>query len=473
MVSTNVPLDHWSYRAVEKLADYGLIDSAMLTVKPVSRVEMARHIGQAMVGLKREDDPPQVLLSIVEKLKQEFKAELIQMGLLDGWHGDSFIKPVEDPYLRYVYADSRPDLENVRGDVYRRGSNVRLGFASRARLSRHAAVYVHPEYVDSAPEGDSDVELVEAYAKGALGPYELQVGKDSLWWGPGRHGSILMSNNAQPLGMVKIATSEPTPLPWIFKPFGLCKFTWFVAELERNRDIPEAKLTGLRINVKPSPRLELGISRVAMFNGKGQPGVGIWDYLKIFLPSSEQEETNQLAGFDASYRLSVGRYLPMRSVKGYMDFAGEDEASFMPAKWGGLWGVQLNDLFKTGRTDLRIEYADNHVSGSPNVFYNHSLYTSGYTYEGRVMGHHMGTDSRDVFVQLSHYLTDDMIVDIAFDRQTHRLSADTQRERDILECDLTVFPCLNWRIRTGYRFEDAAEGQADNHVFHFQLIREF
>ena len=144
----------------------------------------------------------------------------------------------------------------------------------------------------------------------------------------------------------------------------------------------------------------------------------------------------------------------------------------MPAKWGGLWGVQLNDLFKTGRTDLRIEYADNHVSGSPNVFYNHSLYTSGYTYEGRVMGHHMGTDSRDVFVQLSHYLTDDMIVDIAFDRQTHRLSADTQRERDILECDLTVFPCLNWRIRTGYRFEDAAEGQDDNHVFHFQLIRE-
>ena len=88
MVSTNVPLDHWSYRAVEKLADYGLIDSAMFTVKPVSRVEMARHIGQAMVGLKREDDPPQVLLSIVEKLKQEFKAELIQMGLLDGWHGD-------------------------------------------------------------------------------------------------------------------------------------------------------------------------------------------------------------------------------------------------------------------------------------------------------------------------------------------------------------------------------------------------
>jgi len=37
-VSTNVPLDHWSYGAIEKLADYGLIDSAMPGTKPFSRI---------------------------------------------------------------------------------------------------------------------------------------------------------------------------------------------------------------------------------------------------------------------------------------------------------------------------------------------------------------------------------------------------------------------------------------------------
>ena len=53
LVSTNVPLDHWSYDAVDKLANYALIDSAMLTTRPISRIEMARHIGQAMHRLKQ------------------------------------------------------------------------------------------------------------------------------------------------------------------------------------------------------------------------------------------------------------------------------------------------------------------------------------------------------------------------------------------------------------------------------------
>ena len=98
----------------------------------------------------------------------------------------------------------------------------------------------------------------------------------------------------------------------------------------------------------------------------------------------------------------------------------------MPSKWGELLGVQLNDILKTGRTDLRIEYANDHVSGFDDLFYTHSVYTSGYTYEGRIIGHHMGTNSSDLFVQLSHYLTEDMILDLAFDRQTSDLRTDEE-----------------------------------------------
>jgi hypothetical protein len=47
-VSTNVPLDHWSYGAVDKLIGHGLIDSAMMATRPVSRLEMARHIAEAV-----------------------------------------------------------------------------------------------------------------------------------------------------------------------------------------------------------------------------------------------------------------------------------------------------------------------------------------------------------------------------------------------------------------------------------------
>ncbi len=479
LVSTNVPLDHWSYDAVDKLANYGLIDSAMLTTKPISRVEMARHVAQAMLSSGRLDQQPEVLASIIERLKKEFRGELIQIGILDGSYGGSSVKPIEDPYLKYLYGQNKPELENRRGDVFERGSNYRFGFAARGNVSDFAAFYLHPEYSGASSGSDGGVDLIEGYGKIMAGPLEVEVGKDSLWWGPGYRGSILMSNNAQPFTMIKVTTPQPVQLPWPFRGLGPFRAEWFLTELEEDRYIPNAKLSGIRLNSKPHPLLEFGLSRVVMFGGRGVPEVGVLDYAKTFFAMSEQAENNQLAGFDMSVLipladLRLGRRLPLRSIKFYVDAAGEDEAGRLPANWGVLYGLQLNDLFKTGRTDLRVEYANNHVNGKPNVFYTHSAYTSGYTHEGRVIGHHMGTDSRDVFVQLSHYICDDVIVNLAYDRQTHDLSAATHPVVNILECDLTFFRWPHWQIKAGYRYEDTDEQDDDgNHIFQLQVIRRF
>lgn len=478
IVSTNVPLDHWSYAAVDKLADYGLIESSMLTIRPLSRIEMARHVGQAMLALEHMDDAPEIITSIVNRLKDEYEAELIFIRLVDGTHQESFVKPLEDPYVRYLYADRTPDLENIQGDEFQRKSNVRGGFATRGALWDWFGFYLHPEYADSS-QIDGDVDLIEGYGKVMVGPIEVEAGKDSLWWGPARGGSILMSNNAEPFTMVKLSNPQPIQLPWIFRILGPVKGQWFFTELEEDRDIPEAKFSGIRLNIKPHPAVELGVSRVAMFGGHGVPRVDLGDYAKMFVARSEEDENNQLAGVDASVllpmnRLPLGEMLPLRSVKFYADAAGEDEAGGLPSEWGILGGVSLNDLFKTGRTDLRIEYTDNHDAEKANVFYTHSLYTSGYTYKGRVIGHHMGTDSRDVFVQLSHYLTNSLVLDLIYNRKTHDLSSQTNPTTDIYECDLTILGAGNWRAVTGYRYEKWEDADMDdNHVFQLQWIRRF
>jgi len=478
LVSTNVPLDHWSYAAVDKLADYGLIESSMLTIRPISRVEMARHVGQAMLTIAQREDTPPILVSIVNRLKKEYEPELMLMGLLDGWHSESFVKPVDDLYVRYLYADRTPDLENMRGDEFQRKSNYRTGLATRGTLGNLFAFYLHPEYADSS-QIDGDVDLVEAYGKAMVGPLEVEAGKDSLWWGPARGGSILMSNNTQPFTLVKVTNPQPIQLPWIFRTIGPVKAQWFLTELEENRTIPEAKLSGIRLNAKPHPLVELGASRVVMFGGRGVPRVDLYDYAKMFVATDEQAENNQLAGFDASLLLPMDRFpfgksLPLRSVKFYGDAAGEDEAGNLPSNWGLLGGLSFNDLFKTGRTDLRVEYADNHVGGKPDVFYNHSVYRSGYTYESRIIGHFMGTDSRDVFVRLSHYLSDSLILDLTYDRQTHNLSGQTHPEVHIYECSLTFFASDNWRVGADYRYENGEGPDAqDNHVFQLQFVRRF
>ena len=72
-----------------------------------------------------------------------------------------------------------------------------------------------------------------------LGRCEIEAGKDSMWWGPGYHGSILMSNNAEPFKMLKLSTPSPVSLPWIFKALGPFKVVWFLTQLEDDRPVPE------------------------------------------------------------------------------------------------------------------------------------------------------------------------------------------------------------------------------------------
>ncbi len=471
-VSTNVPLGHWSYDAVEKLANYGLIDSAMLTIKPLSRLEMARHVGRAQDALEQMKDPPEILTAIVERLTREYKAELVELGVLDGSHSESSLKPVEDPYAKYLYADRKPDLENQRGDVFQSGSNARAGFASRGTLSDAFAFYLHPQYA-GAPEGDNKVDLIEGYGKVGLGSWELEAGRDSLWWGPGSHGAIIMSDNARPLDMIKISNPQPILLPWIFRALGPIKAEWFLARLEADRDFPHTDLTGLRISIKPHPSVELGVSRVVQFGGHGAARPGFSDYFLTFLPRHNDEQTNQIAGFDASVLVPLPDNGLLRTIKLYVDAAGEDEANYFPSKWGDLLGVQFNDIFKTGRTDFRVEYADDIVPDSFDVFYTHSVYTSGYTYDSRVIGHFMGTQSRDLFLQVSHYLTSDLIVNVSYDRTMHWLG-DGAHAGNIYEVGVTYFPSQNWQVQGGYRFEQwASRDGGNNHIFELGLIRKF
>jgi len=472
-VSTNVPLEHWSYEAVDKLIGQGLIDSAMMTTRPVSRLEMARHIAEAIEKAQQLNEKNKIILSILDRLKEEFKNELTTTGAFDGVPVDTFIKPIEDPYFRFVYGDKKPNLENQRGDVFDKHSNYRFGFASRMKFFDTVAFYLHPEYAYSSPDPD-DIDLIEAYGKVALGSLEIEVGKDSLWWGPGYHGSMLMSNNTETFKMIKISNPHPTELPWIFRSLGPCKTVWFLTELEKDRFIPEAKLTGLRLNFKPHPAFEFGLSKAIMFGGLGKSSVSLKDYFDMWWPQSEHPENNQLAGFDVSVLLPLDDKIPAKSVKLYTDFIGEDEAGKLPAKWGRLFGVKLNDIFRTGRTDLRMEYANNHVSGAPDVFYAHGVYGSGYTHKGRVIGHHMGTDAQDVSIRLTHYLTEDIILGLEYDREKG-LSSTHSQTIDQFGLDLMFFTSKNWQLRTGYRYENAKNSadRPDNHVLHLQLVCNF
>ncbi len=482
-VSTNVPLNHFAYADIEKLADYGFITSAMLTTRPITRLEMARLIEQAHYQFEAQNEKNPILLAVLKRLEDEFQAELEKLAIGSRHANYSYLKPLEDPYITFAYADQAVDIENNRGDTYAKDDNYRIGFASRMELFDTLAFYVHPEFAADNSDNNDEIDIIEGYGKIGVGKFELLIGKEQLWWGPGRNGSILLSNNTEPFKMIKFSNVLPIQLPWIFRYLGLVKGVWYLTELDEDRVIPEAKLTGMRVHFKPHPNIDWGLSRSIMFGGEGRPSLGARDYWDVFWARKENEggrlDNNQLAGADASIRLPMGKTFPVQSIKLYYDGIGEDEAGGLPSNWGHLFGLKLNDLFRTGRTDITVEYADNHIPGETNVFYNHYLYKTGYTYKGRIIGHHMGTDAQDIFVRIDHALNENMILGFEYDRVETNLSGDVKPVAQRFETDLTWFTRDPWQIRTGYRYETIDDnnqilGKTDrSHLIYLQLTYDF
>lgn len=476
-VSNNVPLDHWSYQSIERLADQGLLLSDMMTTRPISRLEMARLIVETQQNLEAADAPQwntdPITKRILERLHQEFLFEISQFKPVNLGNNPTFIKPIEDPYYRFIYGRRPFSLENQFGDRYEKGANHRFGFVTRGVIQDTVSFYIHPEY-KSPSERDSGIELIEGYGKVALGNFELEYGRDSLWWGPGYHGSLIMGNNMENLTMLKISNPTPILLPGFLKGFGPFKIVYFLTELEKERTIAKPKFTGVRLSIKPHPKLEIGGSRTIMFGGQGVSGVGADDYLQIFWPKNIQDHENQLASFDVSWRTKLPNFMPANSAKIYMEYGGEDSACFH--QYRPLFGVKLNDVLKTGRTDVRFEYAKTHVGRYPTTFYNHGIYQSGYTYHGDVMGHHMGTNARDVFVRVSHYLSPDLILGVDFDRQLSDITG-LRNQTDQIGTDITWFGPMNLQMQLSYRYQEseskASPYRDSNHILDFSLIYDF
>lgn len=476
-VSVNVPLDHWSYNDIDKLIGMGLIDGSMMNTRPITRLEMARHIAEADEKFQArcsDAEPDEIIKGILDRLKKEFNQELATLENVDGEPLHDFVKPVENPYVKYLYANSKPEIENNHGDQFDEHSNLRAGFTARAQVLDNFALNVHPEYPWSSQGPDRDMKIIEGYGKVGIGSFEIEAGKDSMFWGPGQHGGMIMSNNAEPFKMIKISNPGPISLPWIFRSLGPVKIIWFFTQLNKDRPIPKPNLTGLRIEIKPHPAFEIGFSRTMIFGGEGRPSYSFLDYLKAFGGSNEALSGNldndQLGGFDGSLLLPVDSFLPAKSVKLYTEWTGEDEAGGFPQDFGIIYGAKFYDIFKTGKTDLTIEHADNHDPSKPNVFYTHGVYRAGYTYDGRIIGHYMGTDARDLFIRLTHYFSSNIIMGLQYDKQISNLSSRPQPTFGRYQADVTYFTNDNWQIQAGFRHETADGGNPPNNPVPIRFV---
>lgn len=252
---------------------------------------------------------------------------------------------------------------------------------------------------------DKTFRLDESYLASSFGNWKFTLGRQSRWWGPGWDGSLILSNNARPIPSISLDRIDSAPfknkyLKWM----GPWKLNVFAGQLESSRAIPQARLIGARLNFKPSPNFEVGLSRTAQWGGKGRPQ-SISSLFNSIIGKDNfystdagkiNEPGNQLAGIDFRWKSPLGIKKPIAI---YGQLIGEDEAGKLPYKNIGLLGIETWQSTKSGSMRIYLEASDTSTDfyqgkERNNTAYNHSIYKSGYRYQDLSLGHSIDSDSR-------------------------------------------------------------------------------
>jgi hypothetical protein len=226
--------------------------------------------------------------------------------------------------------------------------------------------------------------------------------------------------------MVRLTNPQPAILPGFLGYLGPFRFDLFVSELEHDRVVPDPYFSGLRLNFRPAPWLEVGLSRTATFGGDGRPDVDFDDFLTIIGGENlggDEDTSNQVASVDARLLLPF-----LWNAELYGELGGEDEAGGFIAKKAYLAGLYLPRLEPSGRLALRLEYANLDADRAGTLWYTHGIYRSGYVYEGQILGHHAGGDATDFYAELQAFLPRDVTVTASLDIEERGRAGAVQEE---------------------------------------------
>jgi membrane-associated phospholipid phosphatase len=429
LASTYVPLNSWVYPALEQLIGQEYINIAFMGLRPWTRLACARMMVEMHENVEGHGDLPPQILQLQKYLDAEFAEELealegkpvesIQLDTLYTAVMDIAGKPLNDSY------HFGQTLINNEGRPYQQGVNNVTGFSARAQDGRFA-FYVSGEYqhTPSAPAysllqrsvvAEVDLnpiqpatpfatinrfQLLDTYVAMKYAGFDWSVGKQSLWWGPGEGGVLVMSNNATPIWMAQLNNTEPIYVPGISKVLGPFEANNFFGSLAGHQFPAGPYMFGQKFSCKPLPDLEVSIARTVVFAGEGHVPLtfgSFWNSFTSFtnVPASVKFSRNdpgaRHAQFDFSWRLpGLQRWLTL-----YSNSMVHDNVSPLPRARAAINpGIYLSHFPKFPKLDFRAEAAS---TDAPNAtvqhgqfFYWEVVYHDLYINDRNLMGSWVG-----------------------------------------------------------------------------------
>ncbi|PYU08103.1 MAG: hypothetical protein DMG33_02635 [Acidobacteria bacterium] len=451
--SPYVSLDSWIYPALDRLAALGVIDSGFGGMRPWTRSECARLLGEAGEKMDEEGAGGAEAEKIFRLLATEFHDEV------EGPPGaGNFRGRVESVYARVAGISGKPltdgyhfgqTIINDYSRPYQEGVNSADGFSAWTSSGRWVG-YVRGEYqhAPSAPtlpatagqfiasadglpsaspfttvSGVDRFRMLDAYVGLNFENWQVTFGQQSLWWGPGAGGPMMFSDNAEPVNMFRVNRVSPFKLPSFLKFLGPVRMEFFIGQLDGHRFVNTASSTvgswavplnpqpftnGEKVSFRPSPNLEVGLTYGTIFGGVGVPATAR-TFVQSLLDTGELPGGHSLSirrtGLDFTYRIpKMRKWLTL-----YGDGFAEDQIIFFidqtakPLPFGypdrAAWraGIYVSRLPGLPKLDFRVEgvYTDNPNTGedgsiSHGYYYRAGRYLNGFTNNGILLGSWIG-----------------------------------------------------------------------------------
>jgi membrane-associated phospholipid phosphatase len=437
MGSPYVPLDSWIYPALERLAAMGYVNTAYVGMRPWTRLECARLVSDADETLHPEEFEGGTAQSLYQALTLEFMPETARRGgaanegvsldsiytrmteisgapLHDGYHfGQTIINDYGRPYGEgfnnitgvSAHAVAGPWSFYVRGEYQHAPPVPAYALATQQAIAN--ADLTMP--VSNSVGTISRFHLVDASVGLTLNNVQFSFGKQSVWLGPGQSGSLLLSNNADSIMMMKIESVSPFKIPLVSTLLGPMRAEYFLGQLggaqfELNGSTllgpgnvsPQPSLSGYKVSFKPTPNFEFGMGVTAQFAGPGLPFT--WrNYLRTFYAHNQTGPTvsganpgKRISSLDFSYRVpGIRRWLTI-----YGDTLVVDEISPIGSRRATVNpGIYMPQIPKLPKLEFRAEGLNEPTTRefAPGfVYYGLRRYRSGYTNEGNLMGNWIG-----------------------------------------------------------------------------------
>jgi Capsule assembly protein Wzi/PAP2 superfamily len=431
MGSPYVLLDSWVYPAIDRLAALGYIQTAYLGIRPWTRMACAQMIeeaGEHLAGVDSSDEAAKTY----RELTREFEEEHNHLDGASNLGADiesiySRETNISGPMLRDGYHFGET-ITNDFGRPYGRGGNFVGGVSARA-VAGPFAFYVRGEYqqapaiasdpanvlqaiadadftlpVSNAVRATSRFDLLEGSVSLNFHNTQISFGKQSQWMGPGESGSLLMSDNAEPIMMVKIDSVEPFDIPLLSRVLGPARSEFFLGQLAGHQFefdkpnllgpgniTPQPYLHGTKFNFKPTPNLEFGMGFTAQFAGPGLPFT--WhNFIRTFYAHTGTglNPGKRLSSADFSYRVpGIRQWLTV-----YGDFLVVDEYSPIGSSRASVNpGIYMPQILKLPKMEFRAEGIHEPTTTefpSGFVYYGVDRYRSGYTNNGQLLGNWIG-----------------------------------------------------------------------------------